>query len=89
MRDIAKHVIINDPYEKSQKTDMGNYIMHLSETIIIDRVKQLDNFYIEELFKAYKDTEVSSVFVIDMTQFEYFLKKYLPIFIEEQKKWNS
>lgn len=55
------------------------------ETLATSRVKTIDEYIVKQLYEAYKDTKVSKVFVIDMTEFEAFLKKMLPLWLEERK----
>jgi hypothetical protein len=81
-KNIIQSIIIHDPF-KCEKQPNGNYIMNYAETIIATRVKEIDKYCIEELYKAYKDTPVSSVLVIDMKNFELFLKEYLPIYLKK------
>lgn len=46
-------------------------------------VDSIDNHIINQLFEIYKGSSISDIYVIDKKQFEVFLKKMLPIYVEE------
>ena len=87
-KNIAEFIDL--PYNKKlitkEQLEKNNYCINIQQQIAATRVKQIDNFTIEQLYAAYKDTDVSKVLVIDMMQFEYFLKKYLPIYLREKEQ---
>lgn len=87
-KDIGQTILINDPFKVEYQPN-GNYIMHYEEQIVACSVKEINDFIIKQLYKTYKDTPVSRVFVIDMKNFEMFLRRYLPIYLEEVRKCQN
>ena len=55
----------------------------IAEKIAITAVANVDNAIIKAMYQVYKDTDVSKIFVLDMGQFERFLREMLPKWWEE------
>ena len=91
-KNIAEFIDL--PYNQKlitkEQLQQHNYIIKMQEQMAVTRVKQINNFIIEQLYAAYKDTDISKLLVIDMMQFEYFLTRYLPIYLREKEaqKWE-
>lgn len=83
-KQIANMLSVNDAMHAIESPN-GNHLFKIEETIATLRVKTIDEYIVKQLYEAYKDTKVSKVFVIDMTEFEAFLKKMLPLWLEERK----
>ena len=62
-----------------------DYVFEISESIIAVRMKKIERFIIESLYDAFKDTDISKIFLIDIEEFERFLIKMLPIW----KEWED
>jgi hypothetical protein len=58
----------------------------LVEKLSCRRVKAIDDFIIKQLYEAYKDTDISKLFIIDETEFEKYLKATLPNYLKEKAK---
>lgn len=86
-KNIAEFIDL--PYSQKlitkEQLQQHNYIIKMQEQMAVTRVKQINNFIIEQLYAAYKDTDISKLLVIDMMQFEYFLTRYLPIYLREKE----
>lgn len=86
-KNIAEFIDL--PYNQKlitkEQLQQHNYIIKMQEQMAVTRVKQINNFIIEQLYAAYKDTDISKLLVIDMMQFEYFLTRYLPIYLREKE----
>lgn len=72
---------IDDFYAKQ---DEDNFMLTVQQQIAIARVKQIDEFIIKELFEIYKG-KADELIIIDETEFEEFIRKYLPIYIKEKR----
>lgn len=79
MKDIM--TVIDFTKDKGVEFDACLYA--LGEKIAIARTYDIDKALIDEMYKAYKDTDVSKVFILDMGQFERFLREMLPKWREE------
>ena len=65
------------------KQDEDDFMLTFQQQMAIARVKQIDDFIIKELFEIYKG-KADEIIVIDETEFEEFIRKYLPIYIKEK-----
>lgn len=88
MKDIG--TIINFPKSKGaelKRNEDGTFSLDykIAEKIAITAVTNVDKVIIKAMYLAYKDTDVSKIFVLDMGQFEKFLKEMLPKWREEGK----
>ena len=80
MKDIG--TIINFP--RGQNPNMDAILYAASQKIAITTVSNVDKAVIRAMYEAYKYTDVSKVFILDMGQFERFLKEMLPKWREEE-----
>lgn len=79
---FANMIAINEGNVRAiEKVDDG-YLFRMTETLATAKVRSIDEYIIKQLYEAYKGTEVSRVFVIGMEEFEEFLKKMLPLWVE-------
>lgn len=69
----------------SSLKQIADTTFRIEENLIATRTRGLTKFIVEELYKAYKDTDITKVLVIDMDEFERFLRKMLPLWFEETK----
>lgn len=83
-KQIANMLPVNDAMHAVESPN-GSHLFKLEETLATSRVKTIDEYVVKQLYEAYKDTKVSKVFVIDMTEFEAFLRKMFPLWLEERK----
>lgn len=90
-KNIAERITMPYKHPKAELLDNGNYIFKIVDNVATARARQINKIYLEALYAAYKDTDVSEVLVIDMTNFEEFIRRYLPIYLEEkeQQKWEQ
>jgi hypothetical protein len=58
----------------------------LVERLSCERVKAIDDFIIKQLYEAYKDTDISKLFIIDETEFARYLKATLPQYLKMRGK---
>lgn len=63
----------------------GNKINNLVSCVIKSINQQIDEKIIEEMYKIYKETEISTVYLIDKNQFKDFINTMLPKYMEEKK----
>lgn len=56
----------------------------IAEKIAITAFANVDKAVIKAMYEAYKYTDVSKVFILDIGQFERFLREMLPKWREEQ-----
>ena len=84
-KNIATFIDMPKP-PKVDKLANGNFIVNFEEQLAATRRKQINEFTIRQLYAAYKDTPVSKLLVIDMVEFEEFLKRYLPIYLKEKEQ---
>ena len=84
-KNIAEFIDLpyNEKLLTREELEKQNYIIKMREQMVATRVNEINHFIIEQLYEAYKNTDISKVLVIDMMQFEYFLKRYLPIYLRE------
>ena len=82
-KQIANILSVNDAF-RAIESPTAKCLFKFEETLITSRVKMLDEYIVRQLYEAFKDTKISKVFVIDMTEFEAFLNKMLPLWMEEK-----
>ena len=75
---------INFTKDKGAELD-ASFLYPLGEKIATVRAYSVDKFLIKEMYEAYKDTDVSKVFILDMGQFEKFLREMLPKWQKENE----
>ena len=80
MKDIANTITFD---KEKFITNKGNSIT-LVEKLSCERVKAIDDFIIKQLYEAYKDTDISKLFIIDETEFAKYLKATLPQYLEKK-----
>ncbi len=83
-KQIATMLSVNDAM-CAVESPTDNHFFKFEETFATSRVKTIDEYIVKQLYEAYKGTKVSKVFVIDMTEFEAFLKQMLPLWLEERE----
>lgn len=71
-------------FMRGQKPNMDAVLYAASQKIAITAVSNVDKAVIKAMYEAYKYTDVSKVFILDMGQFERFLKEMLPKWREEE-----
>ena len=76
-KDIAK--LISCPKKITPNTST------LVNKIITMYLTNADEYVVKALYDAYKETDVSKIFVIDMYEFGRFLRHMLPIWYKETK----
>lgn len=80
-------IIINDNLKKNIFSDEDNAIKATIETTIETMVlkvqQRIDEVLLKDLYEIYRNTNISSLIVIDEVQFKEFLNKYLPIWFKE------
>lgn len=82
MKQFAKWFSVKErPIVIDTKADTCSIV----DKVVAAHTQALDEFVIKSLYETYKKTEVSKLFIIDICEFEKFLKKYLPIYKEECK----
>lgn len=69
-----------DNFEKIDNKD----ICSLHNTLAIHIAEQVNQAILNELYKIYKD-KVNDLIVIDESEFEQFLRKYLPIYMKKKE----
>ena len=65
-----------------------DFITTFRQSIIVQREKQVDEVILQTFYEIYKD-KASEVIVINETEFEEFLKKYLPIYAMEKNNGTT
>lgn len=59
-----------------------DYTLTIQKQIAIQTAKHVDQLLLDELYKLYKG-KADAVIVINETEFEQFIKKYLPFYLKE------
>ena len=65
--------------------DREPVIGSLVEKIVIERQKEIDKHIIDELYKVYKNTGISELFIISESEFEAYLKATLPAYLKMKR----
>ena len=65
--------------------DRKPVIGSLVEELVIMRQKEIDEHIVDELYKVYKDTAISEVYIIGEKEFEAYLKATLPKYLEMKR----
>ena len=81
MKDIAKAIAFD---REKFITNKDNSVT-LVEKLSCERVKAIDDYIIKQLYEAYKDTDISKLFIIDETEFARYLKATLPQYLRGRK----
>ena len=76
------------------KIEMNNlendYIAKITEKILVEKVQKVNEVILKSLYETNLEfTDIDTQLVIDKSEFEKFLLKYLPIYLEELKKYES
>lgn len=61
---------------------------HIVEELSCARVKAIDDYIIKQFYEAYKDTDISKLFIIDETEFAKYLKATLPQYLKGKTEKN-
>ena len=85
-KNIAEFIDLPNPLITPEQLRQHNYVIDFQSKMVAVRVKQINQFTIEQLYAAYKDTDISKLLVIDMANFEYFIRRYLPIYLREKEQ---
>lgn len=80
MKDIAKVIA----FDREKFIPNGDNSVALAEKLSCERVKAIDDFIIKQLYEAYKDTDISKLFIIDETEFAKYLKATLPQYLKKK-----
>lgn len=78
MKDIAKTIA----FGREKFIPNGDNCITLVEKLSCERIKAIDDYIIKQLYEAYKDTDISKLFIIDETEFEKYLKATLPRYLK-------
>lgn len=71
---------------KNVKFDEIQNNLSLSINAAIDKIQQsIDDEILNEMYKIYKNTDISRVYLISEPEFKKFLYKMLPIYMEQLK----
>ena len=84
-KQFADMININENASRVIETMDDGSLFKMTETLATAKVKSIDDYIVKQLYEAYKETEVSKIFVIGMEEFEAFLKKMLPLWMEGRK----
>ena len=57
---------------------LDNEIKNITEKVISLHASFVDEVVVKALYEAYKDTEISKIFVVDLNNFKDFLYEMLP-----------
>lgn len=82
--DLKKPIGTTINFMRGQSVNMDAVLYAASQKIAITAVVNVDKAIIKAMYEAYKYTDVSKVFILDMEQFEKFLKEMLPKWREEK-----
>ena len=80
MKDIVKTIA----FDKERFITNEDNGVTLVEKLSCKRVKAIDDFIIKQLYEAYKDTDISKLFIIDETEFARYLKATLPQYLKRK-----
>ena len=61
-----------------KRFEFSHELKDFTEKVITLRANFVDEVIVRALFEAYKDTDISKIFVIDETNFKDFLNEMLP-----------
>ena len=78
MKDIAKVIA----YDREKFIPNEDNCFTLVEKLTCERVKAINDYIIKQLYEAYKDTDISKLFIIDETEFAKYLKATLPQYLK-------
>lgn len=78
MKDIAKVIA----FDREKFITNEDNSVTLVEKLNCARVKAIDDYIIKQLYEAYKDTDISKLFIIDETEFAKYLKATLPQYLK-------
>ena len=80
MKDIVKVIA----FDKEKFITNEDNSITLVEKLSCGRIKAIDDFIIKQLYEAYKDTDISKLFIIDETEFARYLKATLPQYLKKK-----
>jgi hypothetical protein len=78
MKDIVKAL----SFDREKFITNEDNSVTLVEKLSCRRIKAIDDFIIKQLYEAYKDTDISKLFIIDETEFARYLKATLPQYLK-------
>lgn len=87
MDKLEKNIVHRINFERYKKIDMDYFetpMFRIQQKIATEIVEKYDEFVLELIYQAYKNTDCDSVIVLDKSEFKYFLLKYLPIYLKER-----
>ena len=82
---MKKSICSTINFMRGQSVNMDAVLYAASQKIVITAVVNVDKAIIKAMYEAYKYTDVSKVFILDLGQFERFLKEMLPKWREESE----
>lgn len=63
----------------------GNKIRNVMSAVMLSINQQIDDKFIEATYQIYKETDISTVYLIDKNQFKDFIKTMLPKYMKKRK----
>ena len=63
------------------------YTVTLRNQLVFQKAKEVSNFLLKEIYNVYAG-KADEVYVLDETEFEYFINKYLPIYMAERNNYE-
>ena len=82
MKDIAKVIA----FDREKFITNEDNCFTLVEKLTCERVKAINDYIIKQLYEAYKDTDISKLFIIDETEFAKYLKATLPQYLKTRRR---
>lgn len=77
---LARMTPLRDP-EIIQERKPDQYVYTINQTIVTDRAKFIDDEILKTMYEAYKDI-ADEIIVLNETEFEKFIRKYLPLYMK-------
>ena len=88
MTKLEKNIIHQIDFKRDKLIDMNldfdKPIISITRKIATEIREKYNETILDLIYQTYKDTDVDSVIVLDKSEFERFLLKYLPIYLEER-----
>lgn len=82
---LLTRVSLPTKFEKVNVYNEMGYRERLTSQIATAYVKRIDEIVLQSLYELYQG-KANEVIVINEVEFEKFLKRYLPIYLEEKEK---
>lgn len=72
---------------KEPKTVIGEdgETFNMTERVATEWVERINEALIDEMYRKYKDSGISKLYLLDETEFGAFLKKMLPMWCDSKK----